>query len=487
VTSTPLATRSASLSPRRARAWRRERTLDVLIPSALVASAAFVYTHGLHTWANYDDGVYLGSLDALQHGQRLGSAVFASQPPGWYLLLRAVAFVFGDSVTGVRTGLLVVALLGLVGAYACGRTLAGPLGALAAAGGVAIAPAYGGFAATVEADPAAVAFALIALALAAFAYRERTQPHLAACAGAAVAFAVSVKLLAAVAVLPIAGLALAADGTLRRRLVPLAAGAAVVVVAFVAGYARRLGSIWSDAFAMHASAYGDRRWHGHLWNAGQIADFFDPHVPAAGLVAAGIAAGVALLAVRRLRPRIAALWLFAATAVAFVVAVRPLFDHHLVVLAAGLSVPAGVTLGAAFERTRAAVPAAAAVALVVAAGLYQEIHRIDNAKVAEPPQIRRAVEALRRSTRTNQLVATDEPIVAFLARRPLPGPLVDTSYARFSSGSLTDTRVLHVLARNRIATVVAARAFLSDARIERYLHKRFGAPRTFDGVELYSR
>ena len=81
-------------------------------------------TRDLHTYPNFDEGNYLGSMDALRHGQALGRDVFLDQPPGWYLLLVAVSYPFGNSVSGVRTGLIVVTLLAILAAYACGRLAA---------------------------------------------------------------------------------------------------------------------------------------------------------------------------------------------------------------------------------------------------------------------------------------------------------------------------------------------------------------------------
>jgi hypothetical protein len=413
--------------------------------------------------------------------------VFASQPPGWYALLRVIAFVAGDSVTAIRAGLLAVALLGVVGAYACGYAFAGKVGGTAAAGTLAAAPMWGLYAPQVEADPAAVAVGVCALALACFAYRGAPRTGLAVAAGVVGALAVSIKLLAVVVVVPIVALALVARGPLARRVGPLAAGAGATIAVFAAAYARRLGPIWRDAFSMHASNLGARGWHGHRWNAHRAAQFFDAHVPAAWLVAAGIVAAAALLATRRLSLRVAVLWSFAVAAVAFVVGVRPLFDHHLVVLAAGLAVPAGVALGVAVDRTRAAPVATAVVALAAAAGLYQEAHRIDANVAAQAAPPAGAVRAINAAAPSGSLVASDEPILPFLAHRRVPGELVDTSYARFSSGSLTDARVLAIIRRSHVRTVVAARAFVTRRAIAASLRRAFGAPRTYGGVEVYSR
>ena len=68
--------------------------------AGLLAVAAFVYIRGVEAAANYDEGVYLASLDALRHGQELGTDVYASQPPGFYVLLQGLSLLPGDGVEG---------------------------------------------------------------------------------------------------------------------------------------------------------------------------------------------------------------------------------------------------------------------------------------------------------------------------------------------------------------------------------------------------
>ncbi len=113
--------RHRSLTSRR---WPRE----ALGLAGLLAVAAFVYIRGVEAAANYDEGVYLASLDALRHGQELGTDVYASQPPGFYVLLQALSFLPGDGVEGIRVAFMLVALVGLGAAYAIGRQLAGVVG-----------------------------------------------------------------------------------------------------------------------------------------------------------------------------------------------------------------------------------------------------------------------------------------------------------------------------------------------------------------------
>jgi 4-amino-4-deoxy-L-arabinose transferase-like glycosyltransferase len=152
--------------------------------------------------------VYLASLDALRHGERLGSEVFASQPPVFYLVLGVIGLFAGHSLEAARIGFLLVALVGCAGAYALGRALGGIAAGLAAAGMVLILPPFASEAMRVDADVPAVSFTLVALALVAWA-THREAPHwLAALGGAALVVAILVKLDAVVAIVPFAALLL---------------------------------------------------------------------------------------------------------------------------------------------------------------------------------------------------------------------------------------------------------------------------------------
>ena len=57
----------------------------------------------------------------------------------------------------------------------------------------------------------------------------------------------------------------------------------------------------------------------------------------------------------------------------------------------------------------------------------------------------------------DELVGTDLPIVAYLADRRVPGQLVDTSFVRLGTGSLTDAEILEEL--DGVRAVVVGREF----------------------------
>jgi 4-amino-4-deoxy-L-arabinose transferase-like glycosyltransferase len=401
----------------------RIRAWDALALPVLLAAAAVLFAHGLDARTSYDEGVYLASLDALRHGQELGRDVFASQPPGFYLLLRAVAWPAGRSVEGIRTAMLVLGLVGVAAAYLVGRRFAGAGGALAAGALVVAAPPYAAQAPRVAADVPAIALALCAFAAAAWGL-ERGRIAAPAVAGALAAAAVTAKLLALPVVVPLAVLAWRRriDG---RAAVALIGGAAVVGVVLLAANAEVLGDLWRDAVRFHADArsvdVGESA-------GGRVLDYFSLRTPTTWVTAAGVVAAVAWR--RHLVP-----WTWTAAAVGFLLFQSPLLDHHFVLLAAALGVAAGVSLASGrgrFARAGLVVALAGAVA-----GFVQDYRQIGRSNEPEPAEVRDAAAAVRALTRPGELVASDLPIVPYLADRRLPGNLVDTSAVRLASGSLT--------------------------------------------------
>jgi hypothetical protein len=176
-------------------------------------------------------------------------------------------------------------------------------------------------------------------------------------------------------------------------------------------------------------------------------DYFSLHTPTTWAAAAAICA--ALFLRRQL-----VLWLWVAAAIGFLLLQKPLLDHHFVLLAAALATAAAASLGSGRGRLGVALLALAAVTAV--AGWVQDYRQIDRSTKPEPVEIRQAAHVVRVLTRSNELVASDLPIVPYLADRREPGRLVDTSAVRFASGSLTPQDVRNARAR----VYVAGREFL---------------------------
>jgi hypothetical protein len=430
--------------------------------AALLALAGLLYARGVEAAANYDEGVYLASLDALRHGQELGTDVYASQPPGFYVLLQGLSLLPGDGVEGIRVAFVLVALLGLVGAYAVGWRLAGAWGGFGAAALLAVTAPYPVQAPRVQADTASVALALGAVAVAFYAGRSSWRW---AGAGVLAGAAISVKLLALPVVAPLAVLLVARRSW--RAAAATVAGGLMVWATLLIAYAGALDELWQSVVADHR----DARVLGPTLadNVERVLLHpLDRRTPAAALVVIGLVCAVALL--RRLELLALGAWI--AASALFLVLQRPLLDHHLVLLAAVLAVTAGAGLGEA--ATRVPYPARYAVAgvgaLALAAAFVQEERRLWR-QDGEPPGVTWAAERLRTVTKPDALVATDLPIVAYLADRRVPGQLVDMSFVRM--WPLTNDEILDEVDRAGAAAVVVGREWKKRPLLIRDLVGRY--------------
>jgi 4-amino-4-deoxy-L-arabinose transferase-like glycosyltransferase len=434
------------------------RNWPVLTALLVSACAVLVYTHALGTRTNYDEGVYLASLDAMRRGQSLGSDLYTSQPPVFYWLLRAIAAPFGSSISGIRVGFALLAVGGVGVACLLGWRLYGPSAGVAAGALVAIGPPYPSVAPTVSADVPAVVLGLVSLALLTFALRREPSRAWAGGAGAVLALAVLTKLLAIPFAAPFVALALAAKAG-RRVLTTALLGAVLTASAVLAVNAAALGDIWREVVTDHTDARNLGTFSG---NFDQIRRLLELRTPFGWLVPIGFVAFVLTRRARRTWP----LWTFVPAAAGFLVLVRPLADHHLVLLSVAYAVAAGPSLGLAIgglPRPAQAV-ATAILALLVVAGMYQEQRRLHRNDVAEPAEVTWAVDAVERATPPNALVVADQPIVLFRSKRATYGPLLDISSTRVTGGTLTAANVDDGIRESRPSAVLVDRMlrFLPD-------------------------
>jgi 4-amino-4-deoxy-L-arabinose transferase-like glycosyltransferase len=463
----------------------------VLIGVVLIA-AGVLFSQGFSIPADYDEGSYLAAVDALRHGQELGKDVFAPQPPAFYALLRAGNALKDHSVNAVRAEILVLALLGCLGAYLVGRLLVGRWAGLSAAALLAVSHPYSTFAGKISADLPAVAIGLFALAALIAAQRardERRRGVLAVACGAVFVFAVLVK----VSLLSLAVALVALAVVLRPRVswrnaAAACAGGAVVLLAFVIAYHSGLHGIWRGSVSYHTAAsdvtgpgtsIGD--------NVRHYLHFFDPRArnPLSWIGALGLLAWLALPPYLRLR--LAPLWLWAVVALLFNVTHKPLHDNHDVLIAGSVGLAAGISVGAALERIprRQALIGAVAVVAVLTMGYVKQFLDLHRAHAPEPAEVTWGATQLRERTQPGDLVATDRPIIAFLAHRTMPGDLVDTAYLRFRSGYLTPAQVLRDVDRSGVKAVVADRAFRDQPQVLAGLRRRFRTVVDHEGVLLY--
>lgn len=462
----------------------RRNLPDLAALAVILAAAGLLYLRMLHSAPNYDEGVYVASLDALLHGERLGADVFTVQPPGFYLLLELLSFAFGNSVEGIRVGFALIALVGLAAAYAGGRAVAGRGAGLAATAVVAVAPPFPIEAARISSDVPSIALSLVAIALATYGFRSGAPRWLAPLAGATFMLAVSVKIYALTALAPLAALAWAYR-TPRRPLAYAVAGGVAVLAAYAIAFAGAAGPLWHGFVGAHITGkgYGPT----HLDNAYRVVREVDFHSPFGWLVVAGILAAIAL-ARRGGAARTWPLWLWAAGAASFLIARRPLADHHLALEAASLGLAAGASLAPAIGRLgRARIPALIALVALLAAGYVQENRRLADNDRPSPPGWAWAVEQIRAESGPGDFVLSDQPILAYLSDRRIPGPLVETSVTRVRTGTLTTADVVRELRRPRVKLVVVNRMFAMLPGLLDEIQARFPHKREYRGIQIYSR
>jgi hypothetical protein len=195
----------------------------------------------------------------------------------------------------------------------------------------------------------------------------------------------------------------------------------------------------------------------------------------------GLVAAVVLLR----RVELLALGAWIVVSALFLVAQQPLLDHHFVLLAAALAVPAGAGLGAAVSRVHIPVRYAVVgvIALAIAVGFVQEERRLWRQE-GDPPAVVDAAEFVGESE-PDTVVVTDLPIVAYLADRRVPGHLVDTSFVRFGTGSLTDVDIIETLSERDIRVVVVGRQFAERPRLMRALRERYGTSVHLNGSTVF--
>jgi hypothetical protein len=446
--------------------------VEPAVLGAILVAQWFLLTRPVHSAVNYDEAVYLAALDALRHGQALGSEVFAAQFPGFYDLLRGLSYVTGIGVAAVRYGLVVVMLLGTVGGWLVGRRFGGPIGGLLVAAFLAIAPPLDLYGYQVIADTPALALTVLALGLATLG-----GPAAAIAAGAVFAAALSVKLTAITAVPVLVWL-------LRDRLALAAGGAAGVALVLVLLHAGAIGDLWRSGVTYHEDARSTPQVIAHPHR--QIFDQIPHGTPFFVLAVVGLALAVGCAAVRE-RLRVWPLWAWVVLGVAFLFLHAPLHLNHLVVFPFTLAVAAGATIGAVLERLPRPVMTAGAalLAAAVVAGFVQQFHRVDLARTPEPDTNVAAARALERLVPPGAKTVDDRPIISFLAHRRVVGPLVDLARLRYETGSLTDRKTIEELGPAR--AVVISRTLRERPRVLRYVRAHFTRRYDSGGVQIYVR
>jgi hypothetical protein len=448
----------------------RRGYLEIGLLAAILVAQAVLFARPLHSATNYDEDVYLAALDALRHGQALGSQVFAAQFPGFYDLLRGLSYLTGIGVAPVRAGLLGVLLLGTIGAWLVGRRFGGTEGGLLSAAFLTIAPPLDLFGYQVIADTPALALTALALGLA-------TLPGTIAAVTAGCIFgaALSVKLTALTAAPALVWL-------LRQRLRAAAVGFTAVVGVLLLAHARALGALWTSGVTYHDKARSTPAVIPHPYH--QIVDQIPRSTPFFWLAVAAVVTAIAFAAMRRSLGTWP-LWSWVVLGLLFLLAHKPLHYNHLVEFPFALAVASGATLGSATHRMRpeAGLIVAVAVTAAVVGAFVQQWHRVAIAVTPEPQSNVAAARALSGLTRPGDLTVDDRPIISFQARRRVVGSLVDLALLRFQTNSLTDGEVISKLPLAK--AVVVSRTLRSRPRILDYVRAHLKRRYDAGGVAIW--
>jgi hypothetical protein len=248
-----------------------------------------------------------------------------------------------------------------------------------------------------------------------------------------------------------------------------------------------LHEVWQGVFGAHLQARGGHQ-PGAESNLSRVLHVPDLHTPFGWIALAGIA--LSLLWFVRGRPLgLWPLWLFTLGALIFTLTMRPLLDHHLVLLTTALAVPAAASFALSLRRLPPVMARAglALFVLAVLAGLFQEHRRLARNAVPEPADYRWAARTLEARTSQHDLVVSDVPSIPYLAHRQEPGQLIDTSIARIVDEYLSPAGVLRALDRSHAAAVVVARNFRSKPAIVRGISARYPRKLERGGVTIYLR
>lgn len=479
-------------------------TLEIgILCGILVLALALRLWHLAALTDNYDEGVYLAALRAMQSGDTLFTQVFSSQPPLFLLSLYPFVWLFGPTMLAARSGVVVFSLIGILAMYLLARRLGGPWVGAAAALLMACDYLFLIQSQSLEAEGPAIALMIAAVAAASFVDRYPWQAV--AISGVFTSLAMLEKLLFPVAAM--AAIALLFLGHLivfergqhaktpsgsvgsSRSALYLPGRQTIIRAAMLAGiyllglllagvlmflpYLGYLPVVYNQVVSFHLAAEQHfpstigQNWHIIWLNFGQ-------EIPLVLLALLGVIVG---LLRRRWHILIGAAW----TLAALVVLLRqaPLFPHHLVLLIPGLALTAALGLmpvPATFasewtalhsrllhvrpilrrQSTRlmlAWLPALLIVG-VLALNLRANLDHPLGISSAEAARLSQVASDLRRLTSPQQSVITDDQYIATLAGRDVPPELVDTSTVRITAGYLTSNQVIAIAEQPQVEAIL---------------------------------
>ncbi len=428
--------------------------------AVILELSGFALILGLAAWlrlpnidaytGKFDEGIRTAQLMLMSHGFRPVRDIFASQGP----LSLDIFFPFwelsGGTLGGARLGVVIYSLVAILLAGAIARNIGGTVAGVATAVVLAISPTFlkNSRLALVEIPALVPALGALIVIL----HGRKRHSTLAAGAGAVLlATALMVKPMVAPVLAPFAALLMLRRIEPKRwvsdLLIAGIAGAAMLSIIALAFGPERL---FDQVVRYRQGSVAVEKWSfGENWRL--IADeLVNEQIGFFAL------AGLGLLALLRWRPDFAiAALLWIGASFWLLITYVPLQIKHDTILLPPLCIVAGAGLGVLIQQVREAQGRALSTALaaivVIVVGAYvvgtpsilaknrQTINVAGEGRADLYPDETDLIQAI---TRPNGFMITDDPFIAYSSDRLVPPLLVDTSYYRIRSGSLSPQDVI---------------------------------------------
>jgi hypothetical protein len=435
--------------------------IEAVLLVALVAAAIGMRLVNLDQYSGlFDEGIRGEQLFLMTLGYRPFRDIFAAQGPLLLDSLYPWFRLYGSDLAAARLAVGTYSMLGLLGIYLVARSVGGPLAALAAATFVLLSPLYLEGSRLALAEVPAMAPAILAVACG-LRYAGTGSRRWLVAAGGLLAVGLMMKPIVLAAGVPLGLLILGRwRAGCRRVFVDLVIlGATVGVISVAAIALVGLGGVLEQIVGYRRAATASDT--GNIWkNRVALArglSFEPTAVFAIALI------GTVLAAVARCWT-----WLvvssWAIASLALLLLYSPLHGKHMVVAippiaaAAGLGTAGLVRLAREQRGTslRLATLVTGVVLLVwLASSLPQlaaqsgTLLRVTADTDIDPAleQYADAVATIEGLTSPGDFIVTDQPYLAFLARRPVPPWLVDTSKTRIDARYLRGGETVEIASR----------------------------------------
>jgi Dolichyl-phosphate-mannose-protein mannosyltransferase len=429
---------------------------------------------------NYDEGVYTESLALLAAGHPLYSQIYHAQPPLFLYTLLPWFMLGGKTLVAARVGVAAYSLIGIIAAWYIGKTLGGTWVGIGTAALLAVDPVYLEQSRAVMAEAPALAAMLAALAIAIAAPRRIRFTIL---AGALFTVSMLIKLYTLPAIVPIAYylldrqqiLAIIHDSQKHRRwpartswiaiwnanqqtILAFCAGCIIVLALSIVLIGGSIQAAWQQMIGLHVAATGSFA-AARENNLTTFSDFGWEYL----IIGAGLLAGILGLWIRAWHLVVITVWgLLCALALAIQ---TPLFSHHLVLLVPPFALAAAWLPDLIAQQVARYVPkfnmrlqieqyAIIILIILLAASFSRSISTVNDAENHQAAGVILAAMDVQQFTTSDDLIMTDDQIIAVLADREVPPQVADTSNVRITSGQLKLDTLINVASDSHVHAIV---------------------------------